>query len=813
MSRQPFGLAALLADLPQDHRDARDPRRRARGGEVRASSSAPRRTSPPAIRSTPSTASGSRSPTAGACSAPRTPSRSSSCGSRPPTRRRWTPPAARSSAGSRGRASGPSAVSRRARRLAALLAGLVALLFAGRWTAVLLADRWWAAELSPAAVALPHRLAPPPRRSSSWPASWSRRPGSSATCWSSTARSGSVQVRRNVANLEFREALTPASLLALAVAGRGDPRASSSGSGRVAHAPQVALGWQGVSYGALDPLLQRDLGLYVAQLPLWRALHDFCFLLVMARRSVWSSGCTCWSAPSAGSTAAPPSTTTRAPTSAGCSSALALTLMWGYLLEPFELVAGLRRHPRPGALAGDDARGAAARRAWRSRRRCSRRSGRCAAATRWPRRAGSCCRSRRWSGHWMVPPAVGGEGEPLVERRTLDQFERQAYGLEALTGEPRPRPPQRRRRRSVPALWNRPMAARLLAADSVDVVSVDPALLTVGGRPRPVWLATRALPGGHVVVAALADDRTGAARRGAVLSPAGLASPSAARACRSGPRARRVPWPAPGYRHRPGRGRGRGARLVAAADCCSRGRCRRRTLLGPLAPDARVDWALSPTGRLARLAPFAAVGRARGARRSTASWSGWSMAMSRPQAFPLATADRVARAPASAGLRAACSARSRPQTGATRIYLRPGSDALASAWAAVAGGVVEPSPRDARRRLARGAVSGGSVPGAGAAASSSRPRTIGSARRPDRAPTWPSCRARMRPGPHDTSGPAARSSPFERPGERRLSALLLGSHDEDERRASGWCASIPPARCRRAARSRAAGRASRPTTR
>ena len=44
-------------------------------------------------------------------------------------------------------------MSRRGRRLTGCARrDCILLLFAGRWTAVLLADRWWAAELSPAAA-------------------------------------------------------------------------------------------------------------------------------------------------------------------------------------------------------------------------------------------------------------------------------------------------------------------------------------------------------------------------------------------------------------------------------------------------------------------------------------------------------------------------------------------------------------------------------------------------------------------------------------------------------------------------------------
>ena len=43
----------------------------------------------------------------------------------------------------------------------------------------------------------------------------------------------------------------------------------------------VALAWQGVAYGVSDPLLGRDLGVYVAQLPIWRATHSFLVLVVL----------------------------------------------------------------------------------------------------------------------------------------------------------------------------------------------------------------------------------------------------------------------------------------------------------------------------------------------------------------------------------------------------------------------------------------------------------------------------------------------------------------------------------------------------
>ena len=411
---------------------------------------------------------------------------------------------------------------------------------------MLLADRWWASALSPSAVAFltDWNLLKALLRLTGVMVASTWFIGHLLVVYRAV---GSVQVRRNVANLEFREALTPASLLALAVAG-GVILGLVVGKGAGSHTAQVALAWQGVSYGAPDPLLQRDLGLYVAQVPLWRSLHDFAFLLVWLGLGLvfalylligairWMDG--------------RPAINNHARAHLGwLLVGLALTLMWGYLLEPFLLVAGYEGIPDRGY--------------WRATTLVAPLLAGVALATAllsaiWAVRARHALAAAGWIvlpvaslvGHWMVPPAVGGEGELVVERRTLDQFERQAYGLETLT-ESRRATASRATPPVVPALWNRTMVTRLLATDSVDVVSVDPALLAVGGRPRPVWLATRALPGGHVVVAALADDRAGPAWRGTVLPLAGH-HPAAAGGAAPGSRADRVPWPCARVSDRPG---------------------------------------------------------------------------------------------------------------------------------------------------------------------------------------------------------------------------------------------------------------------
>src|ERR671916_690073 len=107
-------------------------------------------------------------------------------------------------------------MSRRGRRLTGILAAVVLLLFAGRWTAVLLADRWWAMEFSPHAAAYLtdwHILRLTLDLAGILIASaWFI--GHMLLVYRAV---GTVQVRRSVANLEFREALTPRALLTVVV--------------------------------------------------------------------------------------------------------------------------------------------------------------------------------------------------------------------------------------------------------------------------------------------------------------------------------------------------------------------------------------------------------------------------------------------------------------------------------------------------------------------------------------------------------------------------------------------------------------------
>ncbi len=657
-------------------------------------------------------------------------------------------------------------MTRRGRRLAIVLAGAVLLLFGGRWTAALLADRWWAAQVSPSAV--------------TFLADWNLLHGIVRLAGVSVAGAwfighllvvsravGSVQLRRSVANLEFREALTPASLLAIAI-GTGALLGLLVGNGVAGHAAEVALGWQGVSYGAVDPLLQRDLGLYVAQIPLWRAVHDFCFLLVMLGLGLvfglyllvgairWLDG--------------RPALNNHARIHLGWLLViLALTLMGGYLLEPFELVAGLDGVPdralwRATTLFGPLLAGVALATALLS--------------AAWAVRARHALAAAGWIvlplaslvGHWLVPLVVGGEGEPVADRRTVEQFEGLAYGLESLREAPvlagaRGAPPL------VASLWSQPMAARLLAGDSVDLVSADPTLLTVGDGRRPVWLVSQARPGGHLVLTALADDRTGPAGEALFYrSQDSVPGPAAAPLLDLGDGAFHAQ--APAYRV------GSGDQPGVALDSWPRRillawALQAPELLGHLAPGARVNWALSPAARLARLTPFAEWGEP--VARIVDGELMWIVDGYLPAAaFPLAT--RLDwRGRRVGGLRGALVGTVSAQTGASRVYLRPGADALASAWAAIAEGVIEPATaipeavwraapypvelfRTQARQVERSARKLGTTGGRAGADAAEPPKAE---------VAWSA----------DTTGPMLTVA-FERVGERRLNALLVGSHEE-----------------------------------
>ena len=654
-------------------------------------------------------------------------------------------------------------MNRRGRRLIAAIAGVVALLFAGRWAAGLLADRWWAAQISPAAVDFLtdwHILRLTLDLAGFLLASaWFI--GHLFIVYRAV---GSVQVRRNVANLEFREALTPGVLLTVAV-GSGALLGLLVGTGGAERWEQVALAWQGVSYGVADPLLNHDAGLYVAQLPAWRLAHGFALLLVVLALGIvfglyvlvgavrWLEG--------------RPAINDHARAHLGwLLTALALALVWGYILEPYELVAGLGRPVELSAwsattlvsplLVGVALATAALSAAWALRPRHA------LAAAGW-----IVLSFASLTGHWIVPPAMDGDGEAPAPAAVIDRLNRLAYGLEALVEDSYkpagdPAPPR------MPSLWNVEMIGLLAAGDSNEVLAIDPAMLMVRGKPRPVWLAVRAAPNGRTSVAAIADDRVSAAGLPLFYSSSDT-MPGLDRGeyLDLGPEGFRPD--APPYRIESAASKGVAVggwpRRVMLAWALQAG-----GLLRLVPPGARLDWRLSPTERLATLAPFARWGEP--APRIVNRALVWVVdGYVAPRAFPL-SARLHWQGREIGALQAGFLATVEASTGATRIYLRPGIDGLAAAWAAAARGLVEPASAipDAVHRAAPYPLELFRVQASYLEQKEQRLGTLGGA---------PGSRRIEPPATDlawsvDTTGPV-RMALYERAGDRRLGAALTGA--------------------------------------
>jgi hypothetical protein len=287
-----------------------------------------------------------------------------------------------------------------------------------------------------------------------------------------------------------------------------------------------------------------------------------------------------------------------------------------------------------------------------------------------------------------------------------------------------------------------------------------------------VWLAARLLPGGHTAVSAVADDRVSPSGE-ALFYHAGdsVARPGAGPLVELSENAFRPR--APTYRigtDGPGVPVHGWLRRVILAWALQAG-----DLLGGLPPGVRVDWALSPDERLARLAPYAEwsvpVPRIIG---GDVLWlaDGYLAA----SVFPLAPRASW-RGREIGSLQAAFLGVVDATTGVTRIFVRPGADALAQAWAEVSRGVVEPvgalpeavlraAPypvelfRLQARQIEQGAWKPGTLGGRPAIDATAQPReTVG----------WN----------RDTTG-SLLLAPYERVSERRLASVLLGRREEGQ---------------------------------
>lgn len=570
-------------------------------------------------------------------------------------------------------------MSPRARRLALIVAAAIAFLFAGRWFAGLYADRWWAGAISPAAGAFLTQLRV---------LRLVLDVGGTlvATAWLTghfvhvVRAIAAVQVSRNVANLEIREAVKPRTLLWAAVA-VGVVFGLLSGADLSDDWDTIALAWQGLRFGVVEPYLGQDLGVYVAQLPFWQLLHSFALLLVLVALGTVISfylgiGAIRWME---GRLAI----TDHARRHLGwLFGAFAIALTWGYLLEPLEWVAGGAAAGRvPFALveiAAPLLAGAALAAA--------------IVSVVWGYRARHLMFAGTWlllalgsvTGHYILPALRGGRGEAVRDaaiERTLETMSADLGSLQdsALVSHGPPGPPP-----SVPSFWSPETIEPLFARDSGRIVAMDAADVGASGAPVPAWLVLRALPGGRAVVHALRDDRISADGLPLAAVPNVTTAPTEPVAeLPIGSVHPRAPETVVGAGAQGPRAGSWTQRVILAWALQT------PELLGSVAAGTPVGWLLSPAERLDHLAPFAdwdtpVLRLIEG--RPTWLCYGYLTAATFPLVprLPWRQWETGFVRPAYLGIVDAAS-------GDTRIVARPGAGPLAEAWTALSGGLVEPA--------------------------------------------------------------------------------------------------------------------------
>jgi uncharacterized membrane protein (UPF0182 family) len=563
-------------------------------------------------------------------------------------------------------------VSRRRTGLLAALAVIVLLLFLGRWTAVVLADRWWAAQFSPDAATFltGWHLLLFTIDATACLLGWAWYTGN---LLSLTRAVGSVQIPRHVGNLEFREAVRPGTLLSLAVA-LGLLLGLLSGMGKSAHWRAVALASESTRWGQVEPLLGRDAGTYVTRLPLLQLVQDFAltlalvgFALCLVLYSVIGA---------VRLERRMPAINDHARVHLGLLLAvLAAVLAAGFALEPSSYVAAAGGAPtasgfRRVALVAPSLTGTALMAALLS--------------AAWAFTGRHALLAAGWA-VLAAATVLGRVGVPLVARTAADTpladsayraFEDGGFGL------------NRVRAAELPGVLAAPVfereVIRTIFPEATPPIGVWPASRPVGGEQRPVWIALVEGTDAQAIAYVIAADHTGAG--GVPLSfPASdsLGYPTLYAAGSLGADAIRSGAPEPVAVGAP-----RGAQAVGAIRrAVLSWALQKPSLLSGDGSGSRIDWALDPRARLEKLAPYAAWGAPRLALSDgRLTWIGSGYVSS--QTWPLVARRRWIGGDANyldagfAGLVDAASGR-------VRIVLRERAGPLAAAWASLAGDMVE----------------------------------------------------------------------------------------------------------------------------
>ncbi len=491
---------------------------------------------------------------------------------------------------------------------------------------------------------------------------------------------GSIQVHRRLANLEIREAVNMQLLVWLSIGG-GLFVGWLVGRGLSDWAPMVVLGWHGRQFGQLDPVLSRDLGFYLNRLPLWLGLHDLALqLALLALAGVTALygviGAIRWQDRRL-------ALNTHARRHLGILAALvAVIIAWGYVLEPYALVAGLGgeltesgfglQQTVASLLTGVALAAAVLSLWWVLRGRHG------AFVTIWVILLLTALVGE------LIAPAMIESSTPLLDAATRQRLERAAYGMTALRdsalhrGEGPPEPP-----RPV-ALWSPAAALSATAADSGRPVSLDRAIVTVGGRPRPAWLVLRDQGSRGAALTVLLDDQATASGQPIVFHEAdSLITPHGAPPLRLPLRAS---WP--GRRDAVLDSIGEGVPLGAGLRRLTLGwALQSGAVLGARASGSRAFWHLDPAERLNRLAPFAIWGTP--VPRLVAGELVWLVdGYLASETFP-GTTRVVWRGTEVGALQAGFIGVVHAESGATTIYLRHSAGELAKEWQLLSDSLVQ----------------------------------------------------------------------------------------------------------------------------
>lgn len=573
-------------------------------------------------------------------------------------------------------------MARRGRAITVTVAAVVALLFLGRRLSVIVSDYWFGTLISPDAAAFLlqfHLLrALLDGAGVLVAATWFI--GNLFVVYRAL---GTVQVPRYLANIEFREAVTPNVLLGIAVA-LGGILGVMVGLGASEWWPDLALAWQGVVFGVTDPLLGHDLGLYVAQLPLWRTLRGFCLFLVVAGLLL-----TLLLYVVIGSVRlveGKPAISDHARAHLGALLAgLALCLAWGYMLLPFEIVAGLH---------GPETAGSWAIRTTATYLLTGTALGASALSLLWALRPRHALVLAAWiilpGASVMVQavlPGLAADDRPAFRPEVRESLERQAFAMEPLATETVVRSGGVSNGVTLVEPWSRPMIRRLMEVDSARLLGLAPADLQLSDVARPVWLAVAESNRG-VSVSAIAADRTTAAG-GAMSFQMGdtTAYPSVLTLALLDSTAGAA-WPGAPNHHIGQNDIGVPLdswirRVVLAWGIQVAG------LLGEVPQGSRLTWHRDPIVRASRLAPFARWGDVQPVWHQSRLWwlaTGYVLSETFPGVEPVGWGGRPSRL-MRPGFLVVIEAANKE----TSLYLVPEAGVVARSWAKLAGPMVQPA--------------------------------------------------------------------------------------------------------------------------